>query len=80
MKIKELKNSENKALVKLLVETKAKLLKDRFAIASRESTTVSNIAKDRRLVAKINTILRERELFEAEKKVDKQIMAPKGDK
>lgn len=79
MKIKELKTSEKKALVKLLAETKAKLLKDSFAIASRESTTISDIKKSKKIIARINTILREKELFETEKKADKD-SAIKGDK
>ncbi len=79
MKIKELKTSESKALVKLLAEMKAKLLKDRFAIASRESTTTSEIKKSKKTIANINTLLRERELFEAEKQAENK-PATKGDK
>jgi large subunit ribosomal protein L29 len=69
MKIKELAEKDDKSLRKLLEETKAKLVKDRFKVASREATNVSEISKSRRLVAKIETILREREIVENEKRL-----------
>jgi large subunit ribosomal protein L29 len=74
MKAKELIEKDTKALSKLLSDTEAKIVKDRFAIASRELTKVSEVNISRKLVARIKTILREREIFEAEK------AAPKGDK
>jgi ribosomal protein L29 len=74
MKAKELIEKDTKALIKLLSETEVKIVKDRFAIAGRELTKVSEINKSRKLIAKIKTILREREIFEAEKS------ATKGDK
>jgi len=74
MKAKELIEKDTKALTKLLGETEAKIVKDRFAIAGRELTKVSEVNKSRKLIAKIKTILREREIFEAEKS------ASKGDK
>ena len=67
MKAKELAEKDNKSLLKLLVETQAKLLKDRFAIAGKELNKVSEISVSRKLVAQIKTIIREREIFEAEK-------------
>ncbi len=70
MKIKELSQKDDKALAKLLAETKAKLVKDRFAVASRELAKITEIAKSRKLIAQINTILRERELA-AEEKAEK---------
>ncbi len=79
MKAKELVEKDVKALQKLLAETEAKLLKDRFAIAGRELTQVSEVSKSRKLVAQIKTVLREREIFEAEKKVA-QPKAGEGDK
>ena len=75
MKAKELIEKDAKALTKLLEETKVKLVKDRFAIAGRELTKVSEVNASRKLIARINTILREREIFEAEKRVSE-----KGDK
>lgn len=75
MKAKELIEKDVKSLNKLLKETEAKLLKDKFAIAGRELTKVSEISKSRKLVARIKTILKEREIFEAENKA-----AKKGDK
>jgi len=74
MKAKELIEKDTKALGKLLMETEAKQVKDRFAIAGRELTKVSEINASRKQIAQIRTILREREIFEAEK------LAPKGDK
>ncbi len=74
MKAKELIEKDTKALSKLLGETEAKIIKDRFAIASRELTKVSEVNASRKLSARIKTILREREIFEAEK------AAQKGDK
>lgn len=67
MKAKELIEKDTKALTKLLTETEGKLVKDRFAIAGRELTKVSEINASRKLIARIKTILREREIFEAEK-------------
>lgn len=69
MKAKELVEKDLKSLTKLQTDTEAKLLKDRFAIAGRELTKVSEVAKSRKLIAKIKTVLREREIFEAEKQV-----------
>lgn len=74
MKAKELIEKDVKALNKLLQETEAKMVKDRFAIAGRELTKVSEINASRKTIAKIKTILREREIFDAEK------TASKGDK
>jgi|GEM_PF-1122963 len=68
MKIKEISSKDNKSLEKLLLETQAKIVKDRFKIASREMTVVSEIAKSKKLVAQIKTIIREREIIEKEKK------------
>lgn len=68
MKIKEISSKDDKSLNKLLLETQAKIVKDRFKIASREMTVVSEIAKSKKLVAQIKTILREREIIEKEKK------------
>ena len=68
MKIKELIQKDEKALIKLLDETKAKVVKDRFKIASREMTNVSEIKKSKRLIAQIETILKEREILAKESK------------
>jgi len=70
MKAKELIEKDTKALSKLMNDTEAKIVKDRFAIAGRELTKVSEINTSRKLVARIKTILREREIFEAEKTVN----------
>ncbi|MEI7513675.1 MAG: 50S ribosomal protein L29 [bacterium] len=68
MKIKDITSKDDKALSKLLVETQAKIMKDRFKIASREMTVVSEIAKSRKLVAQIKTIMHEREIVAKEEK------------
>lgn len=79
MKAKELMEKDDKALTKLLSETQAKLVKDRFAIAGREMTNVAEINKSRKLVAKINTILRQKEILAVEK-IAAKAKAEKGDK
>jgi ribosomal protein L29 len=79
MKAKELMEKDDKALNKLLSETQAKLVKDRFAIAGREMTNVAEVNKSRKLVAKIKTILRQREILAVEK-VAAKAKAEKGDK
>jgi ribosomal protein L29 len=79
MKIKELSQKDDKTLAKLLADTKAKLVKDRFNIASRELAQVSEVKKSRKLIAQINTVIHEREIAakeaktakEAEKKIEK---------
>lgn len=71
MKFKELTAKDDKALAKLLTETQAKMVKDRFAIAGKELTNVAEINKSRKLVAKINTILRQREILAIEKAIEK---------
>ena len=71
MKAKELAEKDNKALAKLLADTQAKILKDRFAIASKEQNKVSEVSKSRKLIAQIKTVLHEREIFEAEKAQEK---------
>jgi ribosomal protein L29 len=67
MKAKELQAKDDKSLNKLLVDTQAKIVKDRFGIAGRELTNVSEISNSRKLIAQIKTIMREREIFNAEK-------------
>ena len=69
MKAKELVEKDLNSLNKLLTDTEAKLLKDRFAIAGRELANVSEISKSRKLIARIKTIIREREIFEVENQV-----------
>ena len=72
MKTKDLINKDNKTLDKILADTQAKIVKDRFKIASREMTIVSEIKKSRKTVAQIKTILSERELVEREKTLNKE--------
>lgn len=79
MKAKELIQKDDKALKKLLDETQAKIVKDRFAIAGREMTNVSEVNKSRKLVARINTLLRQREILAVEAAIEKT-KKEKGDK
>ncbi len=72
MKTKDLVNKDNKTLDKILTDTQAKIVKDRFKIASREMTIVSEIKKSRKTVAQIKTILSEREIVEREKPLNKE--------
>jgi ribosomal protein L29 len=67
MKTKELYEKDNKTLAKMRTDARAQVVKDRFKIASREMTKVSEIAKSKKLIARINTILKQREILEAEK-------------
>lgn len=76
MKAKELIEKEVKALNKLLTETQAKLVKDRFGIAGREMTNVAEVNKSRKLVARIKTILRQKEIMAVQEAAAKA----KGDK
>jgi ribosomal protein L29 len=80
MKIKELVQKDDKALINLLTETKAKLVKDHFKIASREMTNVSEIKKAKRLIAQVRTILREREIIKEEARLKKARDKKSGDK
>ena len=75
MKTKELYEKDNKTLEKLIADTKAQIVKDRFKIASKEMTKVSEIAKSRKLVARIMTILHQREIIEKEKTLEKKVPA-----
>jgi len=79
MKAKELHEKDIKSLNKLLTDTQAKIVKDRFAVAGKELTNVSEINKSRKLIAQIKTILNEREIFEAEKGVEKPAVKAKAE-
>lgn len=71
VKVKELLGKDDKALLKLLAETEGKLVKDLFAIAGREMTNVREVRKSKQLIARIKTILRQREILAVEKAVAK---------
>lgn len=72
MKTKELYEKDDKTLRNLLADNKAKLVKDRFKIASREMTMVSEVKKTKKLIAQISTILRQREIIEVENEAKKK--------
>jgi ribosomal protein L29 len=71
MKFKEIQELDQKALNKLLTDTQAKVLKDRFAVAGRELTNVAEINKSRKLIAKIKTAMRQREILANEEVIKK---------
>lgn len=79
MKFKEVMEKDVKALKKLLAETEAKMLKDRFAVAGREMTNVSEINKSRKLIAKVKTALRQREILATKEAIDKAKAKPATD-
>ena len=62
MKAAELRNLTNEELLKLLEEKKRTLMNLRFQNVLGQLTDYSQISKTRKDVARIKTILREREL------------------
>ena len=66
MKTKELYEKDTKSLLKLSADAKAQIVKDRFKIAAKEMTKVSEISKSKKIIARINTILSQRAISELE--------------
>lgn len=62
MKIKEIAAKKDKELLTELDQTQAKLTKLRFEVAAKESDKTSDIDKMKKDIARIKTILREREI------------------
>ncbi|MBN2528877.1 MAG: 50S ribosomal protein L29 [Deltaproteobacteria bacterium] len=60
MRAKELRERSDEELKNLLMEAKDKLFKDRIKNATHQLTDSSQLKKNRREVARINTILGER--------------------
>ena len=60
MKIKELKEKTDEELNKLLQESREKLRDLRFKVESRQLKNVREIRKNRKIVAQILTILKDR--------------------
>lgn len=67
MKIKDIVSKKEDALKKELETSKKNLREIRFKIATREEKNVKKINSLKKDIAKINTILREREIEKEEK-------------
>lgn len=67
MKIKEILSKKDDVLKKDLVSLKKKLEKAKFGVSTREEKNVRAIRNIKKDIARINTILREREIVEEEK-------------
>ncbi len=68
MKINEIVAKKDADLANKLCELKSSLTKNRFEIATKESQKSSEIKKIKKTIARINTILREREIQREEEK------------
>lgn len=62
MKIKEIAAKKDKELLAELDQVQAKLTKLRFEVAAKESDKTSDVDKMKKDIARIKTILREREI------------------
>ncbi len=65
--IKELRQLDDDQLVDRLAETKQELFNLRFQFVTGQLESPSEVTKAKRQVARINTILREREIAAAER-------------
>jgi large subunit ribosomal protein L29 len=65
MRAKELRERNDEELKNLLIEAKNSLFKDRIKNATHQLTNSSLLKKNRREVARIQTLLKEREISAA---------------
>jgi large subunit ribosomal protein L29 len=72
MKIKEIVAKKDADLTKELAVLKNQLTKVRFEVASKETNKHTEIAKIKKDIARIQTILREREIERMEAKDEKK--------
>ena len=72
MKINEIVSKKDDALKKEIIELKKKLEEAKFNISTREENNVMKIRGIKKDIARINTILREREIAAEEKKVKEE--------
>jgi large subunit ribosomal protein L29 len=72
MKIKEITIKKDADLKQKLAELKTQLTKQRFEIATKESQKSNEIGKIKKTIARIQTILRERELQREEESNEKK--------
>lgn len=73
MKIKEIAAKKDNELTKELGKLEDKLTKVRFEVASRETNTHTEIGKIKKDIARIKTIIREREIQRKEEKDEKNV-------
>lgn len=73
MKIKEIAAKKDKELMSELDTLKNKLTKVRFEVASRETNIHTEIGKIKKDIARINTILKEREIQRNEEQDEKKV-------
>ncbi len=71
MKIKEIIEKKDKDLISDLTKFKAELTKIKFEVASKETNKHTDIAKIKKDIARINTIMRERAIQREEEKNEK---------
>lgn len=72
MKIKEIVAKKDAELVKELALLRDKLLKTKFEVATKETNQHTDVKKLKADIARINTILREREIQREEEKNEKK--------
>jgi large subunit ribosomal protein L29 len=72
MKVKEIVAKKDAELTRELGLLKDKLLKVKFEVATRETNQHTDVAKIKRDIARISTILREREIQREEEKNEKK--------
>jgi len=72
MKVKEIVTKKDADLRIKLNEFKVQLTKLRFEISTKESKKTSEVAKTKKAIARIQTILRERELQREEEVNEKK--------
>ena len=80
MKINDIISKKDDVLKKDIVDLKKKLEKAKFGVSTREEKNVRVLRNIKKDIARIHTILREREIVEAEKKstkADSDKLAPK---
>ncbi len=73
MKIKEIVTKKDKDLIEKVQKLEDDLIKMRLQIATKESDKFADIAKTKRTISRIKTILREREISREEEKNEKKI-------
>ena len=66
MKVKEIIEKKDKDLLTQIKELETRLTKLKFEIATKESNQAAEVSKIRKSIARIKTILREREITRKE--------------
>lgn len=73
MKIKEIVAKKDKDLLSDLVSLSDKLVKARFEVAARETNKFTEVMALKKDIARIKTILKEREIGREEEKNEKNV-------